>query len=278
MSSPDKAQWLDDYAASEVSECVYPFRPDGASTVSQSGRYEGLNSDKLGEQIPEPPEDQYLCDDTSPRLFIEKYFGPDPCKGWENIAQRTIQNMEDNCKEVQCVEVDSNTKSTSSNKHSSPRKGYQESNFNDIDHNNAEPKQTSNLAVEQSSSSSDTDSPDSSNLPRSRSSEAVMINVPVLKGSEVTKENGDKSSEPEKELSINKIDLEENPSADKVKVLTKEHSFTIEVKLKMSGEDNGKISAEELKMSGEDSTKICAESEVAKSVPEKQSEDSSVSS
>lgn len=130
--------------------------------------------------------------------------------------------------------------------------------------------------MEQSSSSSDTDSPDSSNLPRSRSSEAVMINVPVLKGSEVTKENGDKSSEPEKELSINKIDLEENPSADKVKVLTKEHSFTIEVKLKMSGEENGKISAEELKMSGEDSTKICAESEVAKSVPEKQSEDSSV--
>lgn len=91
VSSPDKAQWLDDYAASEVSECVYPFRPDGASTVSQSGRYEGLNSDKLGEQIPEPPEDQYLCDDTSPRLFIEKYFGPDPCKGWENIAQRLFK-------------------------------------------------------------------------------------------------------------------------------------------------------------------------------------------
>ncbi|XP_055836022.1 kinesin-like protein KIN-7E isoform X2 [Solanum dulcamara] len=281
VSSPDKAQWLDDYAASEVSECVYPFRPDGVSTVSQSGRYEGLNSNKLGEQIPEPPEDQYLCDDTSPRLFIEKYFGPDPCKGWENIAVRTVQNLEDNCKEVQCVEVDSNTKSTSSDKHSSPRKGYQESSFIAIDHNNEELKQTSNLVVEQSSSSSsDTDSPDSNNLPRSRSSEAIMINVPVLKGSEVTKENGDISSESEKELSIKKIDLEEKPSqpefsADNVKVLSKEHShsFTIEVKLKMSGEDSEKICADELKMSGENGSKICAEGEVAKIVPEKQSGD-----
>ncbi|TMX01445.1 hypothetical protein EJD97_024485 [Solanum chilense] len=280
VSSPDKAQWLDDCAASEVSECVYPFRPDGESAVSQYGRYGGLNSNKLGEQIPEPPEDQYLCDDTSPRLFIEKYFGPDPCKGWENSAQRTVQNLEDNCKEVQCVEVDLNTKSISSDKHSSPRKGDQESSFIDKDHNDKEPKQTSNLVVEHSSSSSsDTDS-DSNNLPRSRSSEAIIINVPVSEGSEVIKENVDISSKSEEELSIKKIDIEEKPSqpelsADNVKLLSKEHnrSFTIEVKLKMSGEDCEKICAEEPKMSGEDSAKICAEGEVAKSVPEKQSGD-----
>ncbi|MCE3215794.1 hypothetical protein HAX54_003572 [Datura stramonium] len=278
VSSPDKAQWLDDYAASEVSEYVYPFRPDGVSAVSHSDGYEGLNSNKLGEQIPEPPEDQFLCDDTSPRLFIEKYFGPDPCKGWENIAQRTVQSLEDNCKEVQCVEVDSNTKSTSSGKHSSPRKGDQDSGFIDIDHNDERPKQTSNLLEEQSSSSSDTDSPDSNNLPRSRSSEAIMINVPVLKGSEVAKENGDISIESEKDLSIKNIDVEEKPSqpelsADNVKVLTKEpnHCFTIEVKLKMSGEDSEKICAEELKMSSEDAKENCAEAEVAEFVPEKQS-------
>ncbi|XP_060199775.1 kinesin-like protein KIN-7G [Lycium barbarum] len=287
VSSPDKAQWLDDYAPSEVSECIYPFRPDGIS--------EGLNSNKLGEQIPEPPEDQYLCDDTSPRLFIEKYFGPDPCKGWENIAQRTVQNLEDNCKEVQCVEVDSNAKSTSSDKNSSPRKGDQESGFVDINHNDEEPKQTSN---EQSSSSDTDSSSDSNNLPRrSRSGEAILINMPVLKESEVAKENGDISSESEEELSIKKIDLEEKPefsikkidleekpsqpelSANSVKVLTKEpsnHCFTIEVKLKMSGEDSEKICAEEIKKSGEDSEKIPAEGEVAKIVPEKQSGDNLV--
>ncbi|XP_016490960.2 kinesin-like protein KIN-7F isoform X2 [Nicotiana tabacum] len=262
VSSPDKVQWMDDYAASEVSECVYPFRPDG---------YEGLNnSNKLSEQIPDPPEDQFLCDDTSPRLFIEKYFGPDPCKGWENIAQRTVPNLEDNCKEVQCVEVDSNTNNTSSDKHTSPRKGDQESGSIDIDHN---------LAGEQSSSS-DTDSSDSNNLPRSRSSEAIIVNVPVVKGSELAKENGGILSESEKELCTIKNDLEEKPSqpevaADSVKVLSKEqnHCFTIEVKLKMKGDDSEKISAEELKKSGEDIEKICTEAEVAKSVPEKQSGD-----
>lgn len=266
MSSPDKVQWMDDYAASEVSECVYPFRPDG---------YEGLNnSNKLSEQIPDPPEDQFLCDDTSPRLFIEKYFGPDPCKGWENIAQRTVPNLEDNCKEVQCVEVDSNTNNTSSDKHTSPRKGDQESGSIDIDHN---------LAGEQSSSS-DTDSSDSNNLPRSRSSEAIIVNVPVVKGSELAKENGGILSESEKELCTIKNDLEEKPSqpevaADSVKVLSKEqnHCFTIEVKLKMKGDDSEKISAEELKKSGEDIEKICTEAEVAKSVPEKQSGDNLVS-
>ncbi|CAN4122933.1 unnamed protein product [Withania somnifera] len=346
VSSPDKAQWLDDYAASEVSECVYPFRPDSVSVKSHSDRYEGLNANKLGEQIPEPPEDQYLCDDTSPRLFIEKYFGPDPCKGWENIAQRTVQNLDDNCKEVQCVEVNSNMNTTSSDKHSSPRKGDQRSGFIDIDHSDEEPKQSSNLIVEHSfsssSCSSDIDSSHTNNLPRSRSSEAIMINEPVLEGSEVAKENVDISSESENEISIKKIDLENKPSqpgfsadnvkvltkpslpgffadnvkvltkpslpgfsADNVKVLTKEpnHCFTIEVKLKMPGEDSEKICAEELKMSGEDSEKICveelkmsgednekncaeelkvsgedskticAEGEVAKSVPEKQSGD-----
>ncbi|XP_009767346.1 kinesin-like protein KIN-7E isoform X1 [Nicotiana tabacum] len=265
VSSPDKVQWMDDYAASEVSECVYPFRPDG---------YEGLNnSNKLSEQIPDPPEDQFLCDDTSPRLFIEKYFGPDPCKGWENIAQRTVPNLEDNCKEVQCVEVDSNTNNTSSDKHTSPRKGDQESGSIDIDHN---------LAGEQSSSS-DTDSSDSNNLPRSRSSEAIIVNVPVVKGSELAKENGGILSESEKELCTIKNDLEEKPSqpevaADSVKVLSKEqnHCFTIEVKLKMKGDDSEKISAEELKKSGEDIEKICTEAEVAKSVPEKQSGDNLV--
>ncbi|PHT51257.1 Kinesin-like protein NACK1 [Capsicum baccatum] len=284
VSSPDKAQWLDDYAASEVSECIYPFRPDTGSVVSHSDQYEGLNSSKLGDQIPDPPEDQYLCDDTSPRLFIEKYFGPDPCKGWENIAQRTVQHLEDNCKEVQCVEVDSSTNSTSSGRHSSPRKGDQDSGFSDVDRKDEEPKQTRHLVPEQSSSSSDSESTVSDSLPRSKSTEAIMINVPVIKRSEVAKENVDISSEPdEKELSIKKIDLEKKPSlenkpslekmpslekkfprmgfsADNVKVLTKEPSrFTIEVKLKMSGEESEKIFAEELKMSGKESEKIFAE-------------------
>ncbi|CAN4093940.1 unnamed protein product [Withania somnifera] len=361
VSSPDKAQWLDDYAASEVSECVYPFLPDSVSVISHSDRYKGLYPNKLGEQIPEPPEDQYLCDDTSPGLFIEKYFGPDPCKGWENIAQRTVQNLEDNCKEVQCVKVNSNMKTTSSGNHSSPCKGDQKSGFIDIHHSDEELKQTSTLTAEHYSSSSDIDSSDSNNLPRSRISEAIMINVPELKGSEVAKENVDISCESENEISIKNIDLEKKPaqpgfSADNVKVLTKpslsgfsadnvkvlpkpslpgfsadndkvlpkpslpgfsadndkvlakepNHCFTIEVKLKlpgedsekicaeelkmsgennekicadepkMSGEDGEKICAEELKMSGEDSKTICAECEVAKSVPEKQSEDNLV--
>lgn len=41
-------------------------------------------------------------------MVLEKYFGPDPTRGWEKQAQRTDTSSEENCKEVQCIETEVN--------------------------------------------------------------------------------------------------------------------------------------------------------------------------
>lgn len=107
MHNHEKGSWTDEYPASEASEIIDPLRFDVASRTSHfSDRYEGVIPSRIEDQFPENNEEQFLSDDTSPRLYIEKYFGPDPCQGWEKIAQETNKNFEDDCKDVQCIEID----------------------------------------------------------------------------------------------------------------------------------------------------------------------------
>ncbi|KAK6115276.1 hypothetical protein DH2020_007545 [Rehmannia glutinosa] len=123
MNNHEKASWASEYSASEASEIIDPLRSDVASRTSHfSERYEGAISSRIEDQFPENNEEQFLSDDTSPRLYIDKYFGPDPCQGWEKIAQENNKNFEDNCKEVQCIEIDF-TKQNVISSAPSPQKG-----------------------------------------------------------------------------------------------------------------------------------------------------------
>ncbi|KAG6435369.1 hypothetical protein SASPL_100241 [Salvia splendens] len=69
--SHDGASWTDEYPASEASEFMDPLGFDVASRGSQFAE----NNDDL------------LSSTMSPRVCIDKYFGPDPCQGWEKMAQ-----------------------------------------------------------------------------------------------------------------------------------------------------------------------------------------------
>ncbi|KZV20152.1 hypothetical protein F511_01009 [Dorcoceras hygrometricum] len=116
MNGQEKGSWRDEYPASEASEIIDPFRFDGASITSHfSERYEGANSRRIEDQFAENSEEQFLSDETSPRLYIDKYFGPDPCQGWEKIGQETSKSLDDSCKEVQCIEIDFTKGNTVSN-------------------------------------------------------------------------------------------------------------------------------------------------------------------
>ncbi|XP_071924301.1 kinesin-like protein KIN-7E [Coffea arabica] len=127
MSEPqEKGTWLDEYPASEASEIIDPFRLDVGSSISHFyDKGEGLSFNKSEEQFAEYSEEQFLSDDTSPRMFIEKYFGPDPTQGWEKIAERIDLNNEDNCKEVQCIEIDTSIRKINFDSVSSPEKENQ---------------------------------------------------------------------------------------------------------------------------------------------------------
>ncbi|KAG9140263.1 hypothetical protein Leryth_014708 [Lithospermum erythrorhizon] len=95
--------WLDDYPTS-VSDINDSFQSEITSSASRSsGRYEGIGSNKIGEF---ESEESFLSDDMTPTKFINKYFGPDPSVGWENIAHTSDLITEDICKEVQHVEVE----------------------------------------------------------------------------------------------------------------------------------------------------------------------------
>ncbi|KAL2458030.1 ATP binding microtubule motor family protein [Forsythia ovata] len=168
----EKRSWTDEYSASEASEIIDITRSDVASRTSHfSDRCEGLNSNKLEEPFLENSEMQFLSDDTSPRLYIDKYFGPDPCKGWEKIAQETDKNFEDNFKEVQCIEIDFSNRSTIADTLPPTPKGDQDSG--------------------QSPCSSDEETSDagSANVPRSKSCTDLPMTMQKSPSSEFTEEN-----------------------------------------------------------------------------------------
>ncbi|XP_051139222.1 kinesin-like protein KIN-7H [Andrographis paniculata] len=105
-SSHEKGSSADEYSASEASETVGPNRHNfGLETCHTRNKSEDPITSKIEDQFPECVEEQLLSSETSPTQFIDKYFGPDPLKGWEKIAQAS-DNTEDSCKEVRCVEID----------------------------------------------------------------------------------------------------------------------------------------------------------------------------
>ncbi|CAI9089712.1 OLC1v1024332C1 [Oldenlandia corymbosa var. corymbosa] len=204
--SHEKLAWFGEYAASETSEIIDPLRFDAGSIASYfSDRSEGLNLNKRDEQIPEPSEEQFLSDDTSPRLFIEKYFGPDPTKGWEKTAQGVDMSTEDTCKEVQCIEIVTTTNKASLD--SGPFQGNDNLQHQEMDHIHHD-KETLDPAIEEkqktmecvvngsehpepSPCSSDSESPDPNvvDLSRSRSSGAVLTTTPPSRTPEMEKED-----------------------------------------------------------------------------------------
>ncbi|KAG8377873.1 hypothetical protein BUALT_Bualt08G0078900 [Buddleja alternifolia] len=172
-NSHEKGSWTDEYPASEASEIIDPLRFDVASRTSYiSDKYEGaINPSRIEDQFLEHNEEQFLSDDTSPRLYIDKYFGPDPCKGWEKMAHVTDKGFEDNCKEVQCIDIDF-TKSNMGSSESSPQKADPASGY-----------------TMQSPCSSDIEVSDTSlDIPRSRSCAAIMITVEKSPSLEAAKE------------------------------------------------------------------------------------------
>ncbi|XP_017981163.1 PREDICTED: kinesin-like protein KIN-7F [Theobroma cacao] len=54
--------------------------------------------------LPENSEEYFLLDGSTP-----KFVGPDPCKGWEEIAHRTNEQFDDSCKEVRCIEIENSS-------------------------------------------------------------------------------------------------------------------------------------------------------------------------
>ncbi|XP_059637196.1 kinesin-like protein KIN-7E [Cornus florida] len=100
--------WVHENSASESSEVVDPHRFDVASNTYE--RSESLKFNKLELQLPENSEDCFLLDSISPQLFMNKFFGPDPCKGWENIVQKSDEDSDDQWKEVRCIEMEEPSK------------------------------------------------------------------------------------------------------------------------------------------------------------------------
>ncbi|CAH9094237.1 unnamed protein product [Cuscuta epithymum] len=97
-------QTPEEYTASEASDTPFVQMEGPFSSSSSSSRFEEqrIVDDKAA--IEEP----FLSDDTSPRLFIDKYFGPDPCKNLQipPTNHGSVHSFADSCKEVQCIEMD----------------------------------------------------------------------------------------------------------------------------------------------------------------------------
>ncbi|XP_019155935.1 PREDICTED: kinesin-like protein KIN-7J [Ipomoea nil] len=85
-----------EYPASEVSSAT-PFQMDAvvARMSSFSDRFEAVT---------EGYDDSFLSDGTSPRHFIDKYFGPDPSKDWHIATHKSSHSFG---QELQRVEMES---------------------------------------------------------------------------------------------------------------------------------------------------------------------------
>ncbi|VFQ69402.1 unnamed protein product [Cuscuta campestris] len=88
--------------ASEASETPFHHHHHIAE-ASASSRFDDAVVDEAAID-----EDQFLSNDTSPRLFIDKFFGPNPCQDLlqAHRAHRSDNSFaSDSCKEVQCIEM-----------------------------------------------------------------------------------------------------------------------------------------------------------------------------
>ncbi|VFQ63228.1 unnamed protein product [Cuscuta campestris] len=89
--------------ASEASETPLHHHHHHIAEASASSRFDDAVVDEAAID-----EDQFLSNDTSPRLFIHKFFGPDPCQDLlqAHPAHRSDSSFaSDSCKEVQCIEM-----------------------------------------------------------------------------------------------------------------------------------------------------------------------------
>ena len=107
------SSWTDDYSSpSEASEIMDPLRFEVASRTSHLSEVKEDQFLMPEEEQEQVKEEQFLSDDTSPRLYIEKYFGPDPCQGWEKITmhqpnnyfQQHNSNNDDDHKDLHCIQ------------------------------------------------------------------------------------------------------------------------------------------------------------------------------
>ncbi|KAL0366067.1 UNVERIFIED_CONTAM: Kinesin-like protein KIN-7E [Sesamum radiatum] len=106
--SLEKGSQTDEYASSEASEIVDPFYSDVSSRASHfSDRYDDISSSRTEHQSPRNDADQFLSDDVSPTLYIDKYFGPEsPDPGWEKIAEVAGNKLECSRLADHCTELD----------------------------------------------------------------------------------------------------------------------------------------------------------------------------
>ncbi|KAF2310053.1 hypothetical protein GH714_006347 [Hevea brasiliensis] len=92
----DRLSRVDENSASESSEVIDPV------CLAKNMDFEEASLLTPTAQILQiHPEDNFLLDDSTP-----KFFGPDPCQGWEEISQRNNEEIEDICKEVRCIEME----------------------------------------------------------------------------------------------------------------------------------------------------------------------------
>ncbi|KAL0432381.1 UNVERIFIED_CONTAM: Kinesin-like protein KIN-7F [Sesamum latifolium] len=106
--SLEKGSQTDEYASSEASEIIDPFYSDVSSRASHfSDRYDDISSSRTEHQSPRHDTDQFLSDDISPTLYIDKYFGPEsPDPGWEKIVEVAGNKLEGTRMAAQCIELD----------------------------------------------------------------------------------------------------------------------------------------------------------------------------
>ncbi|KAK6924452.1 Kinesin motor domain [Dillenia turbinata] len=96
-------------SVSDFSASAGPQSPEaGIGTLYRSrfhGRHSRNESDEL--QIPDSDEN-FLTDGASPHLSIGSptLVGTAPGQGWEDFEEQSIDNSEDICKDVQCIEID----------------------------------------------------------------------------------------------------------------------------------------------------------------------------
>lgn len=74
-------------------------------------------------------DDDFLSEGTSPTMYIDKYFGPEPCRGWEKIHGNDVHdNFEHEQRIVQCIESKLTKKDMVTSSVSTPKGDHQSTN------------------------------------------------------------------------------------------------------------------------------------------------------
>lgn len=105
--SDTQSSWQYENSVSDSSEVLDHPHLDVAFNISHhSDISPGPNTIALDPQLPDNPEEHFLSNASSPSEFMNKYFGPDLSRGWEEISHKNYETSEDNCKEVRCIEIE----------------------------------------------------------------------------------------------------------------------------------------------------------------------------